>query len=283
MNKIALVLTALAASVYLDGARADATLQFKVSTGNQSAPQVQTVYIKAGRFMVQAAGGDRNIDLLYDRGDDLMYVIDHRGKSYMTFDEKAVAQLGQAAAMIDAVRRQLAEQLKKMPPEQQARVREMLGGFEAPAPEAAGGTAPRKIKKLGSKSVNGIACQHLAIYRGEKKYSEMCVSEAGNVGLNEDDYKTIKALQDFQARLWTQASKISGQMGGHMPEFGGKDISGVPIEMKDFAGPVPTTMVVTKANSGVAGKALAVPKGYRAKALPSMGGAPGAMPGAMPK
>ena len=98
-----------------------------------------------------------------------------------------------------------------------------------------------------------------------------------------DDYKTIKALQDFQARLWTQASKISSQMGGHMPEFGGKDISGVPIEMKDFAGPVPTTMVVTKANSGVAGKALAVPKGYRAKALPSMGGAPGAMPGAMPK
>lgn len=280
MKNFVLSVSALVAAICLNAVHADATLHFDVTTNKQTTPQVQTVYVKGGRFMVQAAGGDRNIDLLYDRAKDTMYVIDHQGKSYMTFDEKTVLQLGQAAAMVTALRRQLAEQLQKMPPEQQERMRKMLGDIDPPA---AAEQAPRSVKKLGMTSVNGYACERLAVYRGAKKFSEMCVSQARTVGLSEDDYKTIKALQAFQERVWTQASKITDQAGGHMPEFGGKNINGVPIEMKDFAGPAPTTMVVSKAYRGVGGKALGIPQGYKATSLPSFGGPIQGLPAAQPK
>lgn len=273
MRTLSTLATSISLLVLGGFAHADATLRFAVTTSEQPKPAVQTVYVAGGKFLVKAAGGDPRIDLLYERGKDTMFVIDHQSKSYIAFDENAIAKLGQAAAMMAAVQRQLAEQMKDMPPEQKAKLRELLGGMADPeTTDDAAANAPRTIKKLGNKSVSGIKCQQMEVYRGAKKQSEMCVADPGTIGLSGEDMKTIHALQAFQERMWAQASKISNKMGGHMPEFGGKNIPGVPVKMKDFAGPAPTTMTVTKVDPGVGGKVLSLPKGYSATSLPNLGG-----------
>jgi len=270
MHKCWPALTVILGTMLSVPAHSDATLRFKVSTGKQSPAKIQTVFVKDGKFLVQAAGGDPNFDLLYTRNGDTLYVIDHQRRNFITFDEKAIAQISQTAAMVSAIQRQLAEHIKKMPPEQQERMKRMLG--DIPDPEENENPGPRSIKHVGAGVVTGFSCKRLAVYRGDIKYSEMCVAEPSTVGLSADDMLTIRSLQAFQERVWTQASKISNKMGGHMPEFGGRNIPGVPVEMRDLTGPNPTVMTVMTANAGVGGRSMEIPRGYRATSLPTLGG-----------
>ncbi len=269
MNNLHQTLT-LAMIFFGAAVSADTTIEFSVSDSSSPQTRSQTAYVKDGTIFVKAAGGDPQIDLLFNRNQSAITIINHGDRTHMSFDEAKITQLSdQAQGMMSMVQKQLAESLANLPPEQAARMKEMMGGFGAPSGNQPP-PPPKQMVKRGMLTINDMKCRQIDMMSGNEKVAQLCVADASSLGLAGDDFETIKAFQAFGERLSEKASKVSAQFGGTVPDFGGIQIDGVPVEMRNFSGPVSSVMTVTKLASGVGDVSMAIPQGYVPRQLPSL-------------
>ncbi len=249
---------------------ADTTIEFSVGEAGSAQTRPQIAYIKDGALFVKGAGGDPQIDLLFKRERSSITIINHGERSYMNFDEQKISELSdRAQGMMSMVQKQLADNLANLPPDQAARMKEMMGNFGVPA----GGAPPppkKELIKRGFMTINNMKCQQIDLLSNSQKVAQLCVADPSELNLPGDDYQTIKAMQAFGERLSQKASKISGQFAGSVPDFSGIQIEGLPVEMKSFSDPVSSVMTVTKVVGGVGNAAMAVPDGYNPRQLPSL-------------
>lgn len=250
-------------------AYAATTVQFSV-TQPGSPVSTQTVYIKNGKVLVQGAGGDPQFDLLYNRQDASMTLINHGDRTFLTFNEQQVTELAEGAQnMMSTVQEQLTAGMASLPPEQAARMKEMLGSLGVPTEQPP--PAPvKKILKKGTKRIQKLNCQQFEILKNQRKVAELCMAAPGDLKMSDDDYATIRAMQAFGEQLAEKAAGLARQFGGNVPDFGNRDINGVPIEMRDLSGPAPSSMTLTRLSQGTAESSMSIPKGYSAKPLPSL-------------
>lgn len=251
---------------------ADTTIEFAVTDSGSKGARPQTAYVKDGTIFVKGAGGDPQVDFLYNRERSAVTIIHHGDRTYVNFDEQKISELSERAqGMMSMVQKQLAENLANLPPEQAARMKEMMGNMGMPA-----GNAPpppkKKLIKRGMKTVNKMKCRQIDVMSEGQTIAQLCMADRSDLDLHSDDYETIKALQAFGERLSQKADKISGQFSGTVPDFSDMPADGVPVEMRNFAGPAPSVMTVTKFSSGVGGVSMAVPDGYERREFPSLQG-----------
>jgi hypothetical protein len=249
---------------------ADTTIEFSVTESGSTQTGSQIAYVKDGTIFVKGAGGDPQIDLLFNREHSSITIINHGDRTYVSFDEEQISELSdRAQGMMSMVQKQLAENLANLPPEQAARMKEMMGNIGMPA----GNEPPppkQKLIKRGIMTINKMKCRQIDVMSNDKKVAQLCVAEPSALNLPGDDYETIKAIQSFGERLSQKASKISGQFGGSVPEFGGMQIDGVPVQMRNLSGPAPSVMTVTRLAAGVGKVSMAIPDGYKPRQLPSL-------------
>ena len=119
-------------------------------------------------------------------------------------------------------------------------------------------------------TINNMKCRQIDVMSNNQKVAQLCTADPSTLNLPGDDYETIKALQAFGERLSKKASKISTQYSGTVPEFSGMQIDGVPVEMRNFSGPVFSVMTVTKLTAGVGDVSMTTPGGYKRRQLPSL-------------
>jgi len=271
MRKLACIAAIPAMMILGTSANADATVQFRVTNAaDPKSASTQIVYIQQDKLMVRNVGGQSGIDMLFSKKDDTMTIINHQQKSYVVVDEERIAQLaGQAQGLLDAIQQQLEKQMKEMPPEKQARMREMMEKYGMKDPNAPP-PPPRTIKRLGNRAINGFKCRQVEVYKGPAKMSELCVADASALGLPAADYATIQAMQGFGERLSSHTARLSGKLSQQMPDFGGRELGGVPVEMKDLLNEDRTVMTVTAVNKGIGTVRIAVPNDYKPQALPSI-------------
>lgn len=248
--------------------RADSALEFQVEQDRQNS--LQPVFIKNGVLLVKAAGGDKNLDILYERQAERLVLIDHRKRHFTPVTDESVGRMVQQAEELQPVLRGIGEQLGRLSPKQREKWQAILGGvsldgFEATRRAAAATT----LAKTGiGKQFAGIRCEQTKLLKGKDTAAEVCLADPSALKLPEDDAATLGALVGFTQRLARQARGLGEQFGMGLPADGFAGLAGIPLELRDFGGGHPRTMTLSRVGGAAVPAAdLRVPEGYRAREL----------------
>ena len=245
------------------------TIDFTLKQQGQ-ADTVQVSYFDAGKALIKAAGGDPNIDLLFQQSTETMTIINHQDGSTLDINaEKVSALASQASGVMDLVRQQLTEQMKNMSAEQREQMQKMIEGMgggqliQPPPPPP----QKKSLQATGVQKINGFTCNQTEVYEGGQKVAEVCTAPADVLGIPAADFAVIEAMRAMSDKLRDETAKISGQMGQSLPQFGEAEIAGVPVQMKDKSG---NSMTITQIKPGIGDVTLNKPAGYVAKQMPSL-------------
>lgn len=230
----------------------------------------QAAYIDGGRVLIKAAGGDANMDLLFDQANQTMTIINHAEKSILDLDAERITTLaGQASGMMEMLRQQLTAQMENMSEEQRQQMEKMMdsmgvGQLMQPPPAPPGETT---LKEAGMQQVNGFTCSRTEVYEGDTKIAEVCSTPADVLGIPQEDFAVIESMRDMSEMLREETAKISSRMGQGVPQFGHADVSGVPVAMVDKAG---NSMAITAIREGIGEVRVETPAGYSVRQMPTL-------------
>ncbi|SMF96542.1 hypothetical protein SAMN02949497_3942 [Methylomagnum ishizawai] len=248
-------------------AGADTVIEYRVEQGKHSV--LQPVIIKAGTVLVKGAGGDGNLDVLYEREAERLVLIDHKKQRYTPITDERVGRIAQQAEDLQPVLRGIGEQLRKLSPKQREKWEQMLGGvsldqFDATRKAAA---STRLLKTGVGKQFAGVNCQEMNVVKGGAKALEFCLADPAALKLGREDAETLRALIGFTQKLAEKAQGLTSQLGMDLPMGGLAGLAGVPIELRDLDGKHPLAMRLNRVDGETVAAAPKVPEGYREKSL----------------
>ena len=178
----------------------------------------QNVQIKDGVLRSSNIGEDTGNSrdfMLYDSNTRTMTVVVHKNKNYSRIDEETMKQMG---GTVSALQQQMEEQLKNLPPEQQAELRKMMGGLMSP--DQAEQVRSETTAITGKVGV--WACKIVYVFKGDEKVSEVCATDYKSLNIPEEDYLVMKDFFVFIANISEnlpmaeQASFASADLGEGM-------------------------------------------------------------------
>jgi hypothetical protein len=221
--------------------------------------------------MVKGAGGDSKLDVLYTRDDESLFIIDHRKHSFMTLDQQQLARFGRQAEALQPLLQGFGEQLGKLPPEQRAKWEQMLGGNVSldQIAEAAKPAESASVVRTGTaRNVGGIDCEQMNLFQGKSKTGDFCLADPKRLNLSGDDYATLRSLLNFSEKLAGTTQGLAGQFGIKLPNIRVQELSGVPVEMREFSNRGQSSMTLNRiVTSAVAADLMRIPDGYRSEPL----------------
>jgi hypothetical protein len=249
-------------------AHADSLMEFQVDKGKKSL--TQPVLIKNGQLLIKAAGGNRQLDVLYQRENDRLTLIDHKNQAFTPVTEEKVGQLARQAEGLKPLVQGFAGQLQKLSPKQKAKWEEMLGGVSLDDLSGIQKAAkPARVAKAGqAKRIAGVACQPMTLVQGKKTAAEVCVADPKALRLAEDDNATLRGLIALTQKVAARAQGVAAQFGFPLPAEGLNELAGVPLEVRDYSGKRPLTLVLSRVSGAeLTADPFQVPAGYRAQEL----------------
>jgi hypothetical protein len=263
-----IVCAVLASPLCVAPAFADSTLQYQIS--GEKTPQ--SLFVKDGQVLIQSAGGDATLDILFDQGRDMAFVIDHRKRAYMPLTEQRVAELASQAQNVQPLLRGLGEQLKKVSPEQKAKLSDLLGGVDLERVTAKSeDPLPIVLVQAGaSKTSGGIACSKVEIRQGAIKKGDICMASPEVLGLPSGDYQTLRSLLLFSSRLAEKAKGAAARFIdlGPIPALDLSAYPGIPVELHLTASNRAHSMTLSRVGlEALSAGVVAIPEGYEAKKL----------------
>ncbi|CAL1241465.1 hypothetical protein [Candidatus Methylocalor cossyra] len=263
-------LRALSAALlcFAAAAAADSTLDFQVQKGERASSQ--PVLIQPGTVLIRSAGGQDQLDILYERNPERLVLIDHSKQRYTPITDQEVDRLARQAEELKPLLRGLGEQLRKLPPKQREKWQGLLGGLPLDEFDAAKHTLEAtSLHKTGvGKSLAGIACQQLRVVKGGTPAAELCLANPSTLPLPADDSATLLALLEFTQRLARKAQALTLQFGIDLPAGSVAELSGIPLELRELEGKQPLSLALRQISGGaLGGSPLRVPEGYRARDL----------------
>lgn len=224
------------------------------------------VYIAGGKIRTENLRGTDPNYMLWQEGAQQMTVVLPAKKTYMVMDQ---AQVQAQMAQVNEQMKQMEAQLAAMPPEQREMMKKMMPNMGTGKP-----LMDMKVTKTGkSDNKGGYACQLVDITitgvpMAGPMGQEHCVVTGANLGIAEQDIKTVKAMADFAKSMM----KDMGQVVGGMPDV--FEMGGWPVWTKDKrTGDAWTLKTIDK--GGVSAALFAVPAGYKKQEMPTMGKPPG--------
>ncbi|QJD30850.1 hypothetical protein [Methylococcus geothermalis] len=258
----------IVSSVPVAASFADSTLQYQVS-GEKA---LQSLFVKDGQVLIKSAGGDSNLDILFNRSRNAAFLIDHRKQAYMPVTEQRVAELASQVQDVQPLLRGLGEQLKKVSPEQKAKWSDMLGGVDLDRVTAKSEDhRPITLSPAGAaKTQGGIACSKVELRQGGDKKGDICLASAEALKLAVGDYETLRAMLIFSSRIADQAKGAATRYVdlGPLPAVNLSDYPGIPVELHDASSRQAATMTLSKISSdALSAGVVGIPEGYSAKKL----------------
>jgi len=259
----------LALSIVNGSASGATTIDF-ILQQHGMADVTQAAYIDNGSILIKAAGGDPNVDLLFEQSSQTMTIVNHEEKSTLDLDAERVSTLaGQATGLMAVVRKQLTSQMENMSEEQRAQMQTVIesmgiGELMQPPPPPPG---KKTLKQAGMRKVNGFTCNRTEVFEGSQKIAEVCSAPADVLGIPAEDFAVIESMRDMSELLREETEKISSRMGQGVPQFGHADVDGVPVSMVDKAG---NSMAITAIRQGIGDVLVEKPAGYADRPMPTL-------------
>jgi hypothetical protein len=180
--------------------------------------------------------GNRLEGSMIYRGDmKEIIMINHDDKSYLVLDQ---ATMNALAKQFEQAMSQMEEAMKNMPPDQRAKMEEMM---KQKMPGAYGGgtyVAP-VLKKTGTGSVNGISCTKYDVFKGDVKVRQHCVANWNSIQGGEEMMTVMLQMADFMDQMAKSFSK-AGNFVGDQVQFERsvfnqlRQLNGFPVQTIEY-------------------------------------------------
>ncbi len=247
-------------------ASAASILEFSVEE-RQQAPIAQKIYVGGGRLRINNVDG-RGGDILFERASDSVTVVDNAKRSYFVIDQEQLGRVAtQAQSVMNVIQEQLAKQMENLSPEQQAHLKDMMGGFGGAAEPAAISATYAATSRTGEFA--GHACRVWQVVRDQRPLSEVCVAARDALGIDTDDRDTLLAVQRFAEGMLEQLGSLLGAAGG-LPRLGGGSIDGLAIAVADLQ-TGSRAMLTGVSRAEVPEDYFSVPPDYTRQTMPMLG------------
>jgi hypothetical protein len=269
-NFSALCFTICATLLFPSISCADTVLEYLVREGRGSKATTQSVAIKNDRIMVKAAGGDKNLDLLYLRSPEGVVVVDHIKRTLMTVDEPQVYSISRQVQNVQPLLQVLGEQISDLSPEQRQKWQELLGE-NVPLDELAKAAEPQEPARLvpaGVSKIADISCRKFRIMQGATPMAEVYLADAAAMKISDNDASTIRALLSFYERLAAKNQGLACQLGLTLPNISASEVKGIPIGFLELSRKSNGSATLRRIDiSTVSPELMRIPKGYKAVPL----------------
>jgi len=270
INRIAFFLAIYASLALPAIVHADIVLEYLVKESSASVATTQEIAIKNDEIMVKAAGGNKNLDLLYHHAAESVVIVDHHKGTLMTVDEQQVDRLNQQTQNVQPLLQGLEQQVANVPPDQRQKLQELLGDSVSldMIAKAAEPPAPTRLVPTGVKVVAGIRCQVMRVMQGGAPVAEVCLADAATMKISDNDVATIRGLFGFYERLATKTQGLACQLGLTFPNIPARDVTEIPIEFRELPRKNNRTMTLRRINiSTVSPELMRIPSWYKAVPL----------------
>jgi hypothetical protein len=175
---------------------------------------------------------ERNRSMLFltDGGRERMVILDPARNEYREMDRQSMEQVSQ---QLQGAMAQLQSQLQNLPPEQRARLEQMMKGRMGQAGQSA---APRTTYTAkGSGSVNGFACTKYEGMRGAEKVADLCAAKPADVHFNASDFQVIEKMREFGANMLTTLTN-SPLANSRVADLMQPGYEGLPVQQTNYSG-----------------------------------------------
>ena len=110
-------------------------------------------------------------------------------------------------------------------------------------PEFYGAHTLLKVKPMKqTKTINGIACHQYQVTRKEQPVRQFCMASRNDLGLDENDYRTLRSFLHFNYQTQTRLLIAQAKTSFNHIDYKEQQIPGIPLEIIDYKEqqPVPT-------------------------------------------
>ena len=160
----------------------------------------QSARVQEGRIAVKQAGGNPDLDLIFDSVSMTLFIINQRNNSYYRIDQGVIKK---AASMI--------ESLSAVAESQGGVLSDLLGTFGLSEEDE---QARIEIVKTDSiLSAANIKCQLFQQFKNSQLESELCIAPEQGLGVLGEHYRTLELFYEFGNDLITRAGGRSGKHG----------------------------------------------------------------------
>lgn len=177
-------------------ARAEIVLEMEERDGEDVFP----VKMVVGSGRLAAIDEDGTVEMIFDRGTDTIYTLDHGSRSYVRLNRE---NIGELVGQVDTAMAEMRRQLEAMPPEQREMAERMMGGMMGGG--AAAAPPAREMRRTGRRGeAAGIACQWHDIYEGDTQVGTACIAAADAVPGGDEMVAMINAMSAIYEELMRQ-------------------------------------------------------------------------------
>jgi hypothetical protein len=228
----------LAAAPLSAGVRIKAeTTDLKTSTTTQ-----QEMLLDNDRLRVNIGTGEGNrssVLFLTDGGRERMVMLDPARNEYREMDRQSMEQFSQ---QLQGAMAQMQSQMQNLPPEQRARMEQMMKGRMG---QAAAAPVRTTYTARGSGSVNGFACTKYEGMRGAEKVAEVCAAKPADVHFAPADFQIFEKMREFGGSLMNGLAN-SPLANNRLADLAQPGYDGFPIQQTTFSGGQATTKMELK-------------------------------------
>jgi hypothetical protein len=203
------------------------------------------------------------------RGDlDLVWIVDHRDRSFVRIDRATMDELSRRMAEAKA---ELRARLAAMSPELRAAMERMLGETAEPGAEEGGEISVRETGR--TERLNDMGCAEVELRRGEETIAMACTADWESAAVEPEALRPIQELGSFLHQTLSVASVFPGDS-IHSGELEALDaiggLDGVPLRIQLFEAAAPTReiRVTSIEQKDFGGKIFEAPAGYQQAAVP---------------
>ena len=175
----------------------------------------QTANVTGSNVQIKAAGGDPGRELLFDSERQILFVIDHRNRTYTQIDNRTIDEV---AALMNS--------MSAVVGSQQGVLADLLGTLGMDAE-----TQPRaKLLDAGRElEIGDYSCQLFQSHLNSTLQSEICIAENSTLKLSPTDFNTLRVFLQFGNRILIHAGKLLTVFGLIVPEMNLEGSTGLPI------------------------------------------------------
>ncbi len=264
----------LAAVMFACTVQASVTIKIEGTGQYDTADAPQSFSVHKGKLLTNTFRGPQGDQfLLFDASKKEMVTVNKGNSSYYVVDPNVVKNVQNSANQaITTAQKNVEAQLENMTPEEQAKMREVMGNIFANGNIAAQQTALAEttIKETGrTDQANGIRCDIVEEFKRGIKVGEICLTTYKKMGIKSNDFETI---QNFFAFFRDMANPLI-QRNKHDIDQQFMSQGKVPVRAIKFDSTgkkIGLTQISVDKSAKINADLFNIPAGYQKTAMPGM-------------
>ncbi|PWU01799.1 MAG: hypothetical protein C5B51_22010 [Terriglobia bacterium] len=198
----------------------------------------QEILLDAARLRVNIGGEGQQTSVFFltDGGRNRLVMLDRASNEYREMDEQTLNQVSQ---QVSGAMAQLQAQLQNMPPEQRARIEQMMKGRGMPGLGAPQPAARTTYTVKGSGSVNGFSCTKYEGARNGEKVADLCAAKPEDLHFTAADFQVFEQMRKFASSLTSSLGNLPGASAS-LTSLTDPGFEGFPIQQTAYSSGQPT-------------------------------------------